>query len=58
MARPQGDISELLNYVDEIAVQSRYIGVAPQDKVIALSTCAEAETNGRVVIFGRLNRMS
>ena len=53
-----GDLSELLNYVDEIAVQSRYIGVTPQDKVIALSTCAEAETNGRVVIFGRLDRMS
>lgn len=53
-----GDVSELLNYVDEIAVQSRYIGVQPSDKVIGLSTCAEAETNGRVVIFGRLDRMS
>jgi len=55
---PDGDVSELLNYVDEIAVQSRYIGVTPQDQVIGLSTCAEAETNGRVVIFGRLDRMS
>ena len=53
-----GDVSELLNYVDEIAVQSRYIGVQPTDKVIGLSTCAEAETNGRVVIFGRLDRIS
>lgn len=57
-AQPQGDVSELLNYVDEIAVQSRYIGVQPGDKVIGLSTCATAETNGRVVIFGRLDRMS
>ena len=56
--QPDGDVSELLNYVDEIAVQSRYIGVTPQDQVIGLSTCAEAETNGRVVIFGRLDRMS
>lgn len=54
----EGDVSELLHYVDEIAVQSRYIGVQPTDKVIGLSTCAEAETNGRVVIFGRLARMS
>ena len=54
----EGDVSELLHYVDEIAVQSRYIGVQPIDKVIGLSTCAEAETNGRVVIFGRLARMS
>ena len=53
-----GEVSELLHYVDEIAVQSRYIGVQPTDKVIGLSTCAEAETNGRVVIFGRLARMS
>ena len=56
--QPEGDVSELLNYVNEIAVQSRYIGVTPEDKVIGLSTCAEAETNGRVVIFGRLDRMS
>lgn len=57
-AQPDGDVSKLLNYVDKIAVQSRDIGVKPTDKVIGLSTCAEAETNGRVVIFGRLNRMS
>lgn len=57
-AQPAGDVSELLNYIDEMAVQSRYIGVTPQDKVIGLSTCAEAETNGRVVLFGRLDRMS
>ena len=57
-AQPAGDVSELLNYVNEIAVQSRYIGVTPQDKVIGLSTCAEAETNGRVVLFGRLDRKS
>lgn len=56
--QPEGNISELLNYVDENAVQSRYIGVAPQDQVIGMSTCAEGETNGRVVIFGRLDRMS
>ena len=56
--QPDGDVSELLNYLDENAVQSRYIGVTPQDQVIGLSTCAEAETNGRVVIFGRLDRKS
>ncbi len=53
-----GDVSELLNYVSEIAVQSRYIGVQPTDKVIGLSTCSEAATNGRVVLFGRLTRLS
>ena len=57
-AQKDGDVSELLNYINEIAVQSRYIGVEPSDKIIGLSTCAEAETNGRVVIVGRLDRMS
>lgn len=56
--QPDGDISELLNYIDDIAVQSRYIGVSPQDQVIGLSTCDDTTTNGRVVVFGRLSRMS
>lgn len=57
-AAQAGDVSELLNYMNEIAVQSRYIGVQPSDQVIGLSTCSEATTNGRVVLFGRLTRMS
>ncbi len=56
-AQPEGDVSQLLDYVDEIAVQSRPIGVEPGDSVIGLSTCAENETNGRVVVFGRLTPM-
>ena len=26
------------------------------DQLIGLSTCAEAETNGRVILFGRLEK--
>lgn len=44
----------LLAEIDVRAVQRRDIGVTPQDKLLALSTCADAETNGRVVVFGRL----
>lgn len=44
----------LLAEIDARAVQRRDIGVTPQDKLLALSTCADAETNGRVVVFGRL----
>ena len=40
--------------IDARAVQRRDIGGTPQDKLLALSTCADAETNGRVVVFGRL----
>lgn len=56
--RPQeqkaGDISTLLNYIRENAVQYRDTGVTEEDSVIGLSTCAEAETNGRIIVFGRL----
>lgn len=48
------DVSGLLSYLKENAVQYREIGVQSDDRIIGLSTCAEAETNGRVVVFGRL----
>lgn len=52
----QGNIETLLQHVKEKSVQYRDIGVKATDTVIALSTCAEAETNGRVVVFGRLDK--
>lgn len=51
----QGDQMDIfLAYVRDNAVQYREIGVTASDSIIGLSTCAEAETNGRVIIFGRL----
>lgn len=52
----KGDVSSLLKYIREKAVQYRDIGIASDDHIIGLSTCAEAETNGRVVVFGRLDK--
>ena len=52
------DVGRLLAYIQDNAVQSRDIGVKESDQIIGLSTCAEAQTNGRVVIFGRLDRVS
>lgn len=49
-----GQMQQLLQYVQEHAVQYRDIGVTSQDSVIALSTCAESATNGRVILFGKL----
>lgn len=49
-----GDTAALLDYIAAQAVQQRDIGATPQDRLVALSTCAEAETNGRVVLVGRL----
>lgn len=47
---------KLLQYIQEKAVQYREIGVTAQDSIIGLSTCAEAATNGRVILFGRLEK--
>lgn len=51
-------VGQLLAYISENAVQTRDISVRESDRIIGLSTCAEAETNGRVVVFGRLDRVS
>ena len=55
-AQKQGDVSSLLSHVREKAVQYRDIGVGSDDHIIGLSTCSDAETNGRVVVFGRLDK--
>lgn len=48
---------ERLSYLKGLAIQYRDIDARAEDSVIALSTCAEAETNGRVILFGRLTEM-
>lgn len=49
-------MTTLLNYLQGTAVQYRDIGVTAKDQIIGLSTCSEAVTNGRVVLFGRLDK--
>lgn len=53
-ARRQTGTDALLERLRGQAAQYRDIGITPQARLIALSTCAEGETNGRVVLFGRL----
>lgn len=48
------EISRLIEHIRDRASQYRNINISDEDKIIALSTCSEAETNGRVVLFGRL----
>ena len=43
-----------LDYVRENAVCYRESNIKNDDKIIGLSTCSEAVTNGRVVLFGKL----
>ena len=37
-------------------IHYRDVNVADENSLIALSTCSEAETNGRVVLIGKLER--
>ena len=50
------NLKDLLDYIQANAVQYRDVNVADENSLIALSTCSEAETNGRVVLFGNLER--
>lgn len=56
--QPAGDVSGLLDYIQSQAVCTRDIGVTGSDRILGLSTCSEAETNGRVILFGRLTPVS
>jgi sortase B len=47
--------SELLDYIRQEAVQYRDIGVTASDQIIALSTCEDTSTNGRLLLIGRLS---
>lgn len=54
-----GDLreTEMERFLERIEGESeryRDIGVNPDDRIIALSTCSDASTNGRTVVLGRL----
>ena len=50
------NLDTLLKYIKDEAVQYRDISLNHDEKIIGLSTCAEAGTNERVVLFGRLDK--
>ena len=50
------NLDTLLKYIKDEAVQYRDISLNHDDKIIGISTCAEAGTNERVVLFGRLDK--
>lgn len=51
---PEFETGELLEFLKNNSTTYREIGVTPEDKIIGLSTCVDAQTNGRAVLFGRL----
>lgn len=50
--------SQTLEKISHQTVVHKLIEVSPADQIIALSTCSEAETNGRIILFGKLVKKS
>jgi sortase B len=48
---------KLLQYIKKHAVQYREINVTEDDQIIGLSTCLDLTTNGRVLLFGRMEQI-
>jgi sortase B len=47
----------LLQYIKEHALQYREINVTEDEQIIGLSTCLDSITNGRVLLFGRMEQI-
>lgn len=48
------DVSSLNKYLKKKAKHYRDIGIKKTDQIISLSTCYDATTNARVIVFGKL----
>ena len=53
---PEYELGALLDYLEESSNQYRDIRVTEDDRIVGLSTCMDAETNGRAILFGRLEK--
>lgn len=51
---PRGKLSVLVDYVREKAVTKDMSGIGDISQVIALSTCTDNETNGRLIVFATM----
>lgn len=48
------EVDALLEYLQTDSTRYRDIGVTKEDSIVGLSTCADAQSNDRVIVFGRL----
>lgn len=55
---PEYELQGLLDYLKSSSVQYRDIGVTAEDRIIGMSTCVDTTTNGRMILFGRLEEIS
>ena len=51
---PDFQTGDLLEYLKTSSTQYRDIGVTAEDKIVGLSTCVDAQTTERAILFGRL----
>ena len=51
----EGNMGEFLDYIRENSQQYREINIKHTDRIISMSTCVSASTNGRMVVFARIN---
>lgn len=49
-----GNMASFQKYLKENSAQYRDIGITENDSIIGLSTCSEGSTNGRIILFGKL----
>lgn len=55
---PTAQDADFLKYIRENAAQYREINVSAEDRIIGLSTCADATTNGRTVVYARMTELA
>lgn len=48
-------LQSLVAYIREHAVSGREMEFGENNRIIGLSTCSNTETNGRVILFGKLS---
>ena len=55
--KTEDDMAHFISYVEKNATNIRDdLNIQPSDKLIALSTCVDAATNGRALVIGRLTK--
>ena len=58
ISKTSESFKSFLDYVREAAICYRDSGRQDTGQIIGLSTCSEAVTNGRVILFGRLSKIT
>lgn len=54
----QEEMTSFLARIQDDACQYRQIGVTSRDRILAMSTCSDASSNGRTIVFGRLTEIT